>query len=122
MTETEILRANLFACAYNAAVNYGRGRAHKKMMGLIGALNAYMRANGKEKMDALVKAGVIESYTPCPDGCHMRPGGLFHVDGCENDSNHPVYRERQQKAMEILPGGKSGNGGWHAAYVDLVGK
>jgi hypothetical protein len=113
--------SNLFACTYNAAVNYGSSRAHKKMMRLIEALNLYERAKGKEKLKILVKKGIIETYKSCPDECCIKPGGLFHAKGCENDPNHPVYRERQQKAKELLPGGKSGHDGWHASNVTLVG-
>lgn len=113
---------NVWACAYNAAVNYGTERGHRKMGDLIRALNASMRAQGKRQMEELLRLGVIESYTACPDGCEMRPGGLFHVEGCENDANHPVSRERQRKAMAQLPGGSDGNAGWRAASVQLVGR
>jgi hypothetical protein len=109
-------RANFMACAYNAAVNYGSGRAAKKMGDLVRAINYYQRTVGVVKLDFLVSKGVIESYTECPDGCEMRPGGLFHVQDCENDSNHPVARARQERAREMLPERQA-----HAASVILVG-
>lgn len=112
---------DLFACAYNAAVNYGSERAHKKMLNLINCLNRVMRENGREKLQKLVAAGVIESFTPCPPECCMRPGGLFHAKGCENDGNHPVYNTRVSAAQEKLPGGVDGHAGWRAAQVSLVG-
>ena len=121
--DLQMPRANFMGCAYNAAVNHGSGRAGKKMGGLIDAINWYERACGFVKLTLLVEAGVIESFTPCPQECHMRPGGLFHARDplCENDFNHPVYRERQQHAREVLPGGRDGNLGWRAASVNLVG-
>jgi hypothetical protein len=119
---SESTSANVWACAYNAAVNYGSERAHKKMVRLIEALNRDMREEGRRKLQALVDAGVIESFKPCPDECHMRPGGLFHVDGCENDANHPVSRAREKAAQEKLPGGPDGWAGWRAACVELVGR
>ncbi len=119
---SELTFANLFACAYNAAVNYGRERGHKKMMHLIEALNGYMREEGKNKLQALVQAGVIETFKPCPDECCMRPGGLFHAPDCENDMNHPVYKARTEAAQNQLPGGIDGNAGWRAASVTLVGR
>ena len=112
---------NVWAYAYNAAVNYGTERGHRKMWDLIRALNVSMRAQGKRQMEELVRLGVITSYVACPDECQMRPGGLFHADGCENEKNHPVYRERQRKACAQLPGGADGNDGWRAASVMLVG-
>lgn len=112
---------NVWACAYNAAVNYGSGRAHKKMLHLIEALNIDMREEGKLKLEALMDAGVIESFKPCPDECCMRPGGLFHTAGCENDCNHSVYRARTEAAQEKLPCGADGHAGWRAANVSLVG-
>jgi len=118
---SDLTRANLFACAYNAAVNYGSERGHKKMWGLIEALNYYLREEGKNKLQALVDTGVIESFKPCADECCMRPGGLFHARDCENDPKHPVYRARTEAAQMKLPGGISGNAGWHAASVMLVG-
>lgn len=114
-------RANLMACAYNAAVNYGSERATKKIGGLLDAINWFNRAEGRIKLGLLVEAKIIESFTPCSPQCHVRPGGLFHVAGCENDYNHSVYRQRQQKAREVLPGGSDGNAGWRAASVTLVG-
>lgn len=114
-------RADFMACAYNAAVNYGSERGVRKMGNMIAALNRYERAEGKAKLDRLRERGIIDNYTPCPDGCEVRPGGLFHVDGCENDMNHAVYRERQQRAREVLPGGQDGTAGWRASSVTLVG-
>lgn len=108
--------ANLRACAYNAAVNYGSGRAAKKMGDLVRAINAFERIEGVVKLDYLVSKGVIESYTTCPAECEMRPGGLFHAEGCENDSNHPVSRQRREKARELLPERQT-----YAANVSLVG-
>lgn len=115
-------RSNVWACAYNAAVNYGSERGPKKMGDLIYALNENMRLEGKMKLQALVDAGVIESFNPCSNECCMKPGGLFHIDGCENDPNHPVYQERQDAASMKLPGGRDGHNGWRAASVSLVGR
>lgn len=109
-------QANLMACAYNAAVNYGSGRAAKKMADLVRAINDWQRIEGVVKLDYLVSKGVIESYTACPDGCEMRPGGLFHAEGCENDFNHLVSRERREKTLEMLPQRQT-----YAANVSLVG-
>lgn len=110
-------RANLEACAYNAAVNYGSGRAAKKMGDLVRAINYRERVEGVVKLDFLVSKGVIDSYTACPPECEMRPGGLFHTPGCENDWNHPVSRARHEKAREMLPERQT-----HAASVKLVGR
>jgi hypothetical protein len=117
----QIADANLLACTYNAVVNYGSDREAKKMRHLTEALNSYERAVGRDRLEALVAQGVIDSFTPCPPECVIRPGGLFHAEGCENDYNHPVTRARQQRAMEMLPGGPSGRAGWYAAQVTLVG-
>ena len=119
---SDMTRRNLFACAYNAAVNYGSERGNKKMWGLVEALNDYLREEGRNKLQSLVDAGVIESFKPCTDECCMRPGGLFHARDCENDGNHPVYRARTEAAQMKLPGGLSGNAGWYAADVMLVGR
>lgn len=97
-------RANLFACAYNAAVNHGPDRGLRKMSDLIRAINHYERLEGAAKLDYLVSQGVIDSYKPCPAECVVRPGGLFHAKDCENDSNHPVDRTRRIRAVEKLPG------------------
>ena len=110
-------RASLMACAYNAAVNYGSDRAAKKMGDLVRAINHYERIEGVVKLDFLVSKGVIDSYTECPDECEMRPGGLFHADGCENDFNHPVSRARRERAREMLPERQT-----YAASVSLVGR
>jgi hypothetical protein len=118
---SESTSANVWAYAYNAAVNYGSERAHKKMLGLIEALNRGMRDEGRKKLQALVDAGVVESCKPCPPECHMRPGGLFHAEGCENDPNYPVYKARTKAAEEKLTGGPDGWAGWRAASVKLVG-
>lgn len=109
-------RANLMACAYNAAVNYGSGRAAKKMGDLVRAINHFERIEGVAKLDYLVSKGVIEGYVDCPDGCVIRPGGLFHVPDCENDGNHPVSRQRRERAREMLPERQT-----YAASVSLVG-
>jgi hypothetical protein len=121
MKEKDLRAANVLACAYNAAVNHGSERGHKKMLQLIDALNSNMRFEGKRAMDHLVASGVIDSYKLCPPECCMRPGGLFHVAHCENDANHPVYRARVQAATEKLPGGSDGHAGWRIATVRLVG-
>jgi hypothetical protein len=118
---TELTDANLLACTYNAVVNYGSGREAKKMRHLTEALNRYERTVGRTRLEALVEQGTVDSFTPCPPECEIRPGGLFHVDGCENDPNHEVYRSRQRRATEVLPGGPSGRAGWYAADVTLVG-
>lgn len=110
-------RANLMACAYNAAVNSRSGRAAMKMNDLVHAINDYERIEGVVKLDFLVSKGVIDGYTECPFGCEMRPGGLFHVEGCENDSNHPVSRARHERAREMLPERQT-----YAASVKLVGR
>lgn len=34
---------------------------------------------------------------------------------------HAVYRQRQQMAREVLPGGSDGHAGWRAGHVNLVG-
>lgn len=119
--DLQLPRANFMACAYNAAVNYGSGRADKKMRGLVDAINWYERVRGKVQLDLLVEAGVIDGYTPCPTECQVRPGGLFHADDCENDFNHPISKARTQRATEVLPGGRDGHAGWRAANVSLVG-
>jgi hypothetical protein len=109
-------RSSLMACAYNAAVNYGSDRAAKKMRDLVRAINHYERAEGVVKLDYLVSKGVIDSYTACLAECEMRPGGLFHAPGCENDSNHPISRARRERAREMLPERQT-----YAANVSLVG-
>jgi hypothetical protein len=101
--ERAMSRANVWACAYNAAVNYGSERANKKMWDLIRALNDDMRLDGKAKMDELVDLGIIDSYTECSPECCMRPGGLFHADGCPNESNTEFMREIESKTREQLP-------------------
>lgn len=116
---------NVFACAYNAAVNYGSERQGKKMRGLIEALNVLLRVEGRVKLERLVEAGVIESFDPCPDECEMRPGGLFHAKGCTNEMNHDVYRARTKRAREMLSGGDPDgtvHDGYWDADVSLVGK
>ena len=108
--------ANLHACAYNAAVNHGTQRGVRKMGDLIRALNYYERVCGAARLQFLVNVGVIAEFSPCHDACEIRPGGLFHVDGCENDANHPVYRARRAAAADSLPAKKA-----IAAEVTLVG-
>ena len=78
-------RADTHACAYNAFVNSNSGRGVRKMHDLGRALNYEDRVLGRVKLDALVAAGIIEGYVPCPAECLIYPGGLRHVDGCEND-------------------------------------
>ena len=119
--EVQMARANLHACAYNAAVNYGSNRGVRKMGDLIRAINYYERAVGRAKLDLLVSKGVIVGYTRCPDECEIRPGGLFHAKDCENDCNHQVSKQRMQAATEQLPGGRDGHAGWRAVDVSLVG-
>lgn len=116
--------ADLLACAYNAAVNYGSGRAHKTMIDLLDAINRYERRKGRGKLEALVEAGVIESFMPCPPECVVKPGGLFHAKGCENEMNHPVYHGRQAKAREMLTRGTPHgvHDGYWDASVTLVGR
>lgn len=120
--EVERARSNVWAHAYNAAVNYGTERGHRKMRELIEALNLCMRIEGTAKLQALVEQGVIENFKPCSPECQMRPGGLFHAKDCENDSNHEVSRARRQAAREKLPGGSDGFEGVRAADVSLVGE
>ncbi len=117
----DLARANFEACAYNAAVNHGTQRGVRKMGDLIRAINGYERTLGRWKMERLVDLGVIEGFKPCKLECEVRPGGLFHVQGCENDLNHPVYKDRQKRAEEMLPLGPERDGGAHAAHVKLVG-
>jgi hypothetical protein len=119
--EVESAVVNVLACAYNAAVNSGTERGIRKMNDLIEAINVQERIQGREKLKALVAADIIESFNPCPPECEVYRGGLRHAPDCENDYNHPIYRARQEKAQELLPGGKGGNGGWYAASVSLVG-
>ena len=95
--------ASIWAYAYNAAVNYGSGRAHKKMWDLIRALNDNMRQEGKAKMDELVELGIIDSYTECPSECCMRPGGLFHAKDCPNEYNTEFRRQIRERVREQLP-------------------
>lgn len=101
--ELERSRINVWACAYNAAVNHGGERAHRKMWDLIRAINENMRLEGKAKMDELVKLGIIDGYIECPPQCCMRPGGLFHADGCQNESNSEFIRGIWTKTRERLP-------------------
>ena len=122
MNDKKRWESHLYSCTYNAVVNYGSNRERKKMVHLIKAINMYEREKGKRKMKALIKLGVIKTYTPCHLECCVRPGGLFHVKGCENDPNHPVYKERQKKAKDMVPAGKNDAGGWYAASVILVGE
>jgi hypothetical protein len=109
-------RANYMACAYNAAVNYGTDRGHRKMWDLIRAINAHDRAEGVAKLEYLKRQNVIDSYTPCPAECEVRPGGLFHVSECENEWNHSVSHARRERARELLPLRAT-----YAASVSLVG-
>lgn len=113
--ELQQARANYMACAYNAAVNYGSDRAAKKMRHLVEAINWYERAEGHAKLEWLKSAGVIDGYTPCPPECQVRPGGLFHAPGCENDFNHPVSRDRWERARAVLPEAQT-----YAAHPSLV--
>ena len=117
--EVDMARRNVFACAYNAAVNYGTGRERKKMRDLIEALNSQLRIEGRAKLVYLTAKGVISGWTPCPRACEMRPGGLFHAEGCENNINHPVYRERTKLAQAKLTGEE---GGYWTGSVSLVGE
>jgi hypothetical protein len=112
---------NVLACAWNAAVNSDSERGRRKMRQLIEALNLYHRIEGREKLRALVDRGVIEGFKACPAECEMRPGGLFHAPECENDMNHPVYRERTRLAREKLSGPNDGRDGYWEASVSLVG-
>ena len=96
-------QASYMACAYNAAVNYGSERGPKKMGDLIRAINLCERTEGRAKLQWLVDKGVVDGFSPCPPACEMRPGGLFHEPGCENDFNHPVSRARREAARRALP-------------------
>jgi hypothetical protein len=120
-SEAELAQRNLQACAWNAVVNYRSERATKKMGDLIRAVNWHHRAVGRVKLLELVEAGVIEEFEPCPDRCCIRPGGLFHAEGCENDYNSDVSKYRRERAVEMLPGGSDGHAGYRAADVSLVG-
>lgn len=102
-TDFILARANYMACAYNAAVNYGSERAMKKMRHLIEAINAYHRVEGVAKLNWLKEQGIIDSWSPCPVECEMRPGGLFHAKGCENDFNSDVSRARREAVRDQLP-------------------
>lgn len=114
--EYQLARSNLMACAYNAAVNYGSDRATKKMRHLIEAINYFERVEGTAKLDFLVSRGVIESYRNCPRECEIRPGGLFHEPGCENEANTEVSRQRHERTLDMLPEWQK----W-AAWPHLVG-
>lgn len=119
-----LIVSDLYAHTYNAAVNAGTPRGIRKMDELIEAINRYERIRGREKLEALVEAGVITEWKPCGNGCEVRRGGLFHEAGCENEMNHPVYRARQAKAREVLTKGTP-NGihdGYWDASVSLVGE
>lgn len=96
-------QASYMACAYNAAVNYGSERGPRKMGDLIRAINQCLRVEGRAKLQWLVDQGVIDGFKPCPPDCEMRPGGLFHESGCENDFNHPVSHDRRAAARHALP-------------------
>lgn len=119
--DLKMATANYMACAYNAAVNAGTERGIRKMDDLIEAINLHHRIEGREKLQALVDAGIIGSFEPCGADCMVYRGGLRHGADCQNDPNHTVYKSRQQRARELLPGGSDGNAGWRAAYVSLVG-
>lgn len=113
----QLARASYMACAYNAAVNYGSDRAAKKMRHLIEAINHYERVSGRARLQFLVDQGVINGFVPChPTDCHMRPGGLFHAQGCENDWNSEVSHARRKAAKDALPERLT-----HAASPSLVG-
>ena len=114
--EYVLARSSLMACAYNAAVNYGSDRAAKKMRHLIEAINYFERVEGAAKLDFLVSLGVIDSYKPCPPECEMRPGGLFHAAGCENEFNTEVSQHRRDRARAMLPAAHT-----YAAAPTLVG-
>lgn len=102
--DVRMAQASLYACSYNAAVNYGSDRADKKMRHLIEAINTYERVEGRARLQFLVEQGVIDSFKPChPHECHMRPGGLFHAKDCENDGNSEVSRARRDAARHALP-------------------
>lgn len=114
--EYRMARANYMACAYNAAVNSGTSRGIRKMGDLVHAINSYERVAGRAKLQFLVDQGVIESFTACPVECHMRPGGLFHAKGCENDFNSELSRARRKAATDNLPARLT-----YAATPSLVG-
>lgn len=121
MTDDEYLDlalTNYMACAYNAAVNYGanasdeagwkelsgrNGRGHRKMWDLVRAINTYERVKGRIQLSRLVADGVIDGFNPCPTDCEVRPGGLFHAEGCENDWNHEVSKHRRELVEQLLP-------------------
>ncbi|HEY3116963.1 MAG TPA: hypothetical protein VGK54_09490 [Chloroflexota bacterium] len=115
--EVRLTEADYMACAYNAAVNSDVPRGAKKMRDLIQSINYHERIEGRAKLRYLVQKGIIDSFKGCPPECHMRPGGLFHAKDCENEPNHPIYRERQRKARAELPGKDEG---WWVATVRLV--
>lgn len=101
--DLKMAEVDVHACAYNAAVNHGSGRANKKMWDLVRAINEYERLRNKAKLDELVKRGIIDSYEECPVGCCVRPGGLFHVEGCPNDFNSEWHRALRTKLRAQLP-------------------
>lgn len=102
--KVRMAQSNLYANAYNAAVNYGSDRADKKMRHLIEAINDYERVVGRAKLDYLVSQGVITNFKAChPTECHMRPGGLYHQANCENDGNSEVAKQRAASTREKLP-------------------
>lgn len=116
--EVDLARSNLMACAYNAAVNHGTERGVRKMGDLLRAINSYERTIGLQKMQRLVALGLITEFEPCSPQCEVRPGGLFHVAGCENEMNHDVYRRRVAAADRNLA---KKDGAGFAASVTLVG-
>lgn len=102
--EVQLAQTDLYANAYNAAVNHGSDRAAKKMRHLVESINRYERIEGRARLQFLVDQGVIDGFNPChPTDCHMRPGGLFHAKGCENDPNSEVSRARRKAAKDTLP-------------------
>lgn len=111
-----LAESGYMACAYNAAVNYGTERGARKMGALIAAINIYERVRGAAMLTWLQQQGVIETWEPCPTGCVMRPGGLFHADGCDNDFNSAVSRARREAVRRALPSRLC-----HAASPSLVG-
>lgn len=112
-----LAESNLLACAYNATVNHGSERGARKMGDLVRAINLHERTRGAVRLQYLADAEVIAGFTPCPDECEVRPGGLFHAAGCENDANHPTYRARTAAADRSLPSRLAS-----AARVSLVGR
>lgn len=100
-TDLEMSRANLRACAYNAAVNWGTGRATKKMRDLLLAINLNERLEGAAKMDELVRLGAIKTYDMCPSECRVFPGGMRHAERHVIEDDYVCITFTKDQAHEL---------------------